>query len=474
MRTRFVLNIVFLMLAASPLLGQGRCETGDTIATCWNRYLKPDIVVQEAGDQQEEELRRQPTGVDTGGANLATNTKNLLPLAALSGLLGAAPGEDEGTLVFDLNFLIPATGPQGARNAQLQAVVNTEPQISELLRNALPEEDRDDLAGQLGDGLGDLSDYSIRFTYNHANRSFGRSFALYAKRFGALSHAATSSVRLPGLNIQQLLEIIRDTAPNSGIDTDTKFQDMPAGVGGRVLLATEEKARDFAGFETLATRAIGTAGLARFHELLDNQPQFNVTAEKKLRDSLIGPDELSVKVTYEWSAMNFNNSMSEECHRALDSGQQTPTAADCLSQYTLFVTKNQDAIARGNRFSFTGEYTDIDEDTIDPGLDGVDPIALESVNRIILSAGWSRDFNLGGEPVAMDLVAEYQDISDDPLRRDRGVATLTFTRQFNNMSIPFGIVYANHGEFLPEVDEKLSAHIGLRFNLFNRDRNGDP
>ncbi|HEV2844901.1 MAG TPA: hypothetical protein VG477_08655, partial [Thermoanaerobaculia bacterium] len=145
-----------------------------------------------------------------------------------------------------------------------------------------------------------------------------------------------------------------------------------------------------------------------------------------------------------------------------------------LGQYTLFVRKNQDAIARGHRFSFTGEYVDIDEDTIDPGLAGVNPIALESVNRLILHAGWSRDFLVGEEPVAMDLVAEYQDVSDDRLRRDRGIVTLTLTRQVNNVSIPFGIVYANHGEYLPEVDEKLSAHIGLRFNLFNRNRNANP
>ena len=472
MRTHSTLTFAFLMLAAGPLLGQGRCEISDTIATCWDRYLKPDAVVKEAGEQQEEELQRQPTGVDTGGANLATNTKNLLPLAALSGLLGATPGEEEGTLVFDLNFLIPATGPRGARNAQLQAVVNSEPQISELLRNALPEEERDDLVGQIEDRLGDLSDYSIRFTYNHANRHYGRGFAQYAKRFDALSRAATSSVPLPTPDLQALLAIIATSAPEADIDTDTKFQDMPAGVGGRVLLAAEEKARDFASFETLATRAISTAGLARFHELLDNQPQLNVTAEKKLRDSLIGADELSVKVTYEWSSVNFNNAMSEECHRDLETHPEDPKSAGCLSQYTLFVTKNQNAIDKGNRFSFSGEYTDIDEDTIDPRLDGVDPIALKGINRLILHAGWSRDFDLGGEPVAMDLVAKYEDVSDDPLRRDRGVATLTFTRQFNNMSIPFGIVYANHGEFLPEVDERLSAHIGLRFNLFNG--NGNP
>ena len=56
-------------------------------------------------------------------------------------------------------------------------------------------------------------------------------------------------------------------------------------------------------------------------------------------------------------------------------------------------------------------------------------------------------------------------MSDDPLRRDRGVATLTLTRQIGDLAVPFGIVYANHGEYLGEVDEQLSAHLGLKFDL---------
>ncbi len=477
MRASSALLFAFLTLAAGPLLSQNRCVPSDTINACFDRYLKPDAVnpkaaAKEAGKQEEEKLRRQPTGLDTGGFNLATNKKNLIPLLAFSGLLGNSTDEETRTLVFDLNFLLPVRHRlPGLRNAQLQAVVATEPEISPLARNALPAADRDDLVGQLEDELGDFSDYSILFTYNHASRFYGRGFAQYAKRFDALSTAVITPLAVP--NLLSLLTTLNVPAEEIPDLIEKPFQEMPAELGERLRLATEEKAREFASFETLATGAIDAAGLARFHQLLDNQPQFNVTANQRFRDSLVGPEELSLKVTYEWTSMNFNRSMSKDCHRDLDGDPTPETIAECLRRYTLFVTENQDAIARGNRFSFTGEYVDIDEDTIDPHLDGVAPVLLDSATRVTLIAGWSRDFFFGGEPVSMDLVAEYRDFSDDPLRQDRGVASLTFTRQLNGVAVPFGIVYATRGEYLPEVDSRLSAHIGLRYNLFGRDGKRD-
>ncbi|HEX6903843.1 MAG TPA: hypothetical protein VF789_29300 [Thermoanaerobaculia bacterium] len=470
---RLTLVVVLILAAAPPLLAQGRCVPSDTIAKCYDRYLAPAFV-QKAKEQQKEELNHEPAGIDTGGFNLATNKKNLIPLLAFSGLLGNSTDEKTRTITFDLNFLLPILGPQGARNAQLQAVVATEPEISPLVKNALPAADRDDLVGQLEDRLGDLSDYSIVFTYNHASRFYGRGFAQYAKRFDALTSPITkkffpSSGSAP---IDDLIEKFPDAFPEDA--EDAVFEKLPAEIADEALARVEADAMSIAAFEKDATQALGAAGLARFHQLLDNQPQINVTANKRFRDSLIGPEELSLKVTYEWTSMNFNRSMSRDCHRDLDGDQPAGDIAECLQQYTAFVTKNQDAIARGNRFSFTGEYVDIDEDTIDPGLDGVAPVFLDSATRLTLIAGWSRDFFFGGEPVAMDLVAEYRDFSDDLLRQDRGVASLTFTRQFNGVAVPFGIVYATRGEYLPEVDSRLSAHIGLRYNLFGRDSKRNP
>jgi hypothetical protein len=138
----------------------------------------------------------------------------------------------------------------------------------------------------------------------------------------------------------------------------------------------------------------------------------------------------------------------------------------CLKAYKEYVDKNEKAIEKGTRFSISGEYVDADGETIDTEIQGINPIVSKSARKLVLSLGWSRKLNFSdSEPIKLDLVASYESVSDDPKRQDRGVATLTFTRKVGDMEIPFGIVYANHSEFLGDVDSRLSAHLGIRFKM---------
>lgn len=401
MQTRCPAFIPFLLitalLAAVPLLAQ---ETA-----------QQDAYVQATWDQEWQRLLKQPTGVDTGGANLATSTKDLQPTMALSGLLGQSSAkESPGTVVYDLNFLIPGLlGPEGSKNAQLQGVVNTEPQVSDVIRNALSAAQRDDQIGKLKDRIGGLGDSALRFTYAPATRSTGRSFKQYKQWFDTLCRAAVS-----GLDWTQ--------SPTAAADVRAD-----------------------------------KAGLTLYHQLINNQPQLLITAERKFRDPLVGPDELGVKVSYEWSPMDFNRSI-KNCG--------TMDAA-CLTKYSEFVNGHRGDIKEGDRFSFSGEYSDVRGETVDPGFE-VNPVVFKSVRKLILSLVLSRNFTLGdGEPVKADLEGRYENVSDDPNRQDRGVVSLTFTRMIGKMQAAAGIVYANHSEFLSDVNARLSAHIGLRIGMFN-------
>ena len=49
----------------------------------------------------------------------------------------------------------------------------------------------------------------------------------------------------------------------------------------------------------------------------------------------------------------------------------------------------------------------------------------------------------------------------------RFVTSLTITKKVGDISIPFGIVYANKPRFLTGVDKGLTANVGLKFNLFS-------
>lgn len=426
--------LFLILLAATPLLGQARkrCNPGDTDEQCRDRY-KTHVEAMEA--RTRADFESQPAGVDTGGADLATNSKDLSPLMALSALLGQGTvDEGTGTVTYDLNFLIPELAKPGANNAQLKAVVKMEPQISERIRNVLHDLDRDADVELLKPKLGELADTAIRFTYNHTSDSLGRSFAQHQDHYEAMCRKA--------LDMADMGE--EDTGMPPPDDMEARRRAAEMGRETAVRLSD----------------VMSAARLESYHRLVDNQPQLNFTAEKKLRDPLAGSDELSVNVTYEGSWRHLN-AATKGCAGKWET-------EECLRSYMAYVDKWKDKIEKGYRFSFSGEYVDVDGESIVTGLPNLAPIVSESARKLVLKAGWGRNFNVGdGEPVQLDLVGSYEDVSDDPKRQDRGIVRLTLTRNVGRMSIPFGIVYANHGEFLAEegVDERLSAHIGLTFKM---------
>jgi len=441
--------LVTAFLAPMPLLAQWRCAINDSVEGCLSRYV--EAYTQDAMTEEKQKLVTQPTGVDTGGTSLATNTKDLTPLMALSGLLGQSNSTNtQATTLVNLNFLIPGLfGPQGSKNAQLQGLVNSQPQISDRIRNELPKDQRDDLTGKLKKQIGDLGDTAIRFTYAPMTKSLGRSMAPHEKDFRDMCEAAIGKAGWPQ---------DKDTKASmmKALDID---QNLPSDATERGLeiRRVEEKARLLT---SLWDQAAEAAGIKQYYALLDNQQQFHVTAEKKFRDPLVGPDELSVEVTYEGSFVNLKNA-TEAC--------SDWKSAACIEAYKQYVKKNQKALERENRFSFSGQYVDIDGQTINTGFQGIAPIVFKPVHKLILSLGWSRNLKLGdAEPVKVDLNADYENVSDDPKRQDRGIVRLklTFTPKMGDrMSMPFGIVYANHGEFLGDVDARLSAHIGLKLKI---------
>jgi hypothetical protein len=461
-RYHFVLFVV-TFLAALPVLAQGRCELSDTMTQCFDRYrMLPDEYVK----QEEVALQEQPTGVDTSGANLTTGTKDFSPLMALAALLGQGTSGGSGTLVFDHNFHLPTFDKlNDSNNAQLKAVLNTQPTISGALRAKLHEKTLDDQIPRIEQKIGELDDFTVQLTYNFTNNSTGRGFEQYKKNYKNLCNVAYADWKKQADKwIDATRETLGESFKQAPPDSEVSFDKMVPAMAAQALVLTEAQARQLASTNPQVKR---DAALASYYMLLDNQPQFHLTAERKFRDPLVGPDELMVDVTYEWSRVNLN-AATKKC----DGNWGTE---ECLDAYTAYVNGEEKGkgeeemrkeMEQGDRLSFTGEYVDIGGDSIDAGLSELGTLVLEPVHKLTLKLDWSRKLSFGeGDPVKMDLAASYEDVSDDPHRQDRGVASLTLTCRVGNMEIPFGIVYANHGEFLGDVDARLSAHIGLNFKM---------
>jgi hypothetical protein len=472
--TRILLLAFLVATIPGDAYAAAQCMLTETVTECWTRTFK-ELNAQiparkEVTNEETADLLAKPTGIDTGDVNLASNTKDFLPLLSLAGLLGnAAKTGSDGTYVIDLNFLIPGLAQDN--NAQLQAVVNSQPKVSGALADQLPEETRDDTVKKLEGTLGTTDDYAVSFTYNWIDRYHGRGFKQYRNRFGALVKAVALRSAPTGADpIKTLLAFTEKHKTEFTAVFDTPFDQIGDPAKRAQLKQLTENVLDLETARlTTDRKAFADAGLLHFADLLDNQPQLYFSAQKRFRAALVGGDETSFKLTYSWALTNFNHAMSDACHVGLDT--LNPSAEilnDCVDQYSEFVRSNLATIKDGTKFSFSAEYLNLAKDEIDLPAQGLTGITLNGAKKVVVSAGWSRLFSAGqagGQPMRMDLVAKYENVTDDPERRDRGVATLTITRKFGNLTVPLGIVYANHGEFLGQVDRQLSAHLGLKFDL---------
>ncbi len=482
---KILVFLLFLVVGVSVEAGAAiQCEMDETPEECWARVDQEasSELVEELETKEAKDLRDEPTAVQAGEANLKSNTTDFLPLLALSGILGdAQEGDTEGTYVFDLNFLIP--GLSKDKNSQLKAIVNSQPIISEGIKEQIPEENRDDLVGKIEDDLGSLDDFSLSYTFSWTDLTHGRGFKNYENRFASLTHALYRSFRSSASDLakQRALTEVTQFIGDNGIaigDDPVTFEDISAQLGEGKANAFAEFKQKFEAAANLAAAALAErrqmfidAGLNRFANLLDNQPQLTFSANKWFRDSVVGGDETAIKVSYERGMANLNGALKRRCQEDLDtSAPETlseETLTRCLADYTRFVKDHKDAVTDGNKLSFSAEYADVKDKVFDLPDHDLTGLTINAAKKLVIAAGWSRKFLTAGEgePIRLDFTGRYEDVSDDPERRDRGVFTLAVTRRIGGAEVPFGIVYANHGEFLGDVDERLSAHVGLKFSL---------
>jgi len=480
--------LLFMVCVSAECLAEVKCLMGETPDQCWTRAM-PAADQEQALQAEKVELEAQtisdlhakPTGIQTTGSNLKSNTTDFLPLIAMSGLLGDTKDiGTNGTYAFDLNFLIPGLAQD--KNSKLKAVVNSQPKVATAIKQQIPEAQRDDAVKKIEAGLGDLADYSLSYTFDWIDQSHGRGFNNYENRFAALNEAIARRFQSMPVNSVKLAAIgefgesLRLKHPDLQIVDNTTFGDILRQVGSDDFGVSLEK------FETAAIRTAEAltvkrqmftdAGLESFASLIDNQPQLTLSAVKKVRDKVAGGDETSGKLTYEWSRVNLNNALRGRCQQDLDTPSTDKIDDDtlnrCLEQYTSYVTQNAKLLKDGDKFSFSAEYLNIGKEVFDLPSQGLTGLKIDAAKKLIISAGWSRLFADpagGDQPMRVDFVGSYENVSNDPQRQDRGVATLTITRKFGNLTVPLGIVYANHGEFLGDVNKQLSAHVGLKFDL---------
>lgn len=459
--------LILLAVMASPVPAADICALGDTVEECWNSVGR-----SLAGDEMTEEVKKEETGLDGGAPALATTTRNLLPFLAASGLISDSDGNsDDNLFSLDLNFLIP--GISKDNNAQLKAILNTKPTLLDDVKNAFDTATESDSASkELQDGLSAADDYTISFTYNHMSDRFGRApkqqQARLSRLFDAAVSLATADSDVGGPN-DPMLAMAKVLQRLDAENEKFVLRDSAA------LDAVEKAATAEFALGVLVRGKAAAYPLDRFSELVNNQPQLVFTAELQDRDPLVGAKEKAITFTYEFGFASVNDFVTEagaQCgigSRGL-TALASVDANSCLSAYSRYISAHDAALKNADRFSIELSYVEVEDYEFSSEENGIE-LARDGTRHLDIAVGYGRTLQaLGADRESrLDFVAKYEDYSDDVDHQDRMVATLTFTTQLNGVAIPFSLVYANHQKFLPDSDDTLGAHIGIKYQFDPKD-----
>lgn len=427
--------------------------------------------VDAAGVAVGATMEDLPTSPSVAGAATASTIANFLPLFAFTGLGGdleggAAPSDvNDDMLAFDFNIPLSRVGAS-TRQLKLQAGFNRRPQLFEPLVEAVPSAERDALRTANEPNLTMTDDAVFSVVYNLQNDLLGRDRLVVDDVFKAAIERVPSADFQEGFRrVDNVLARITDE------DKTQTFADMAMREEEKLPLCLElqsaltQLAEARAALDALEDLVIEESRIEAFAKLVNNQPQLYAGVTYRDRNPLVGANEKSISITYEWGyRANFNllrKFMTRECGTRSD--------ASCrLTAYREYVTTNAEAIEAGDRLKFSLEYADVDDLVLtlaEPAL----TFNKTGGKKLVATFAYGRSLTAEEglfDSSRIDFEIKREDVDDDPDRSNRTIASLTVTRSIGDLAFPFSLVYANKPEFLRTItDDKLSAHFGVKYEL---------
>ncbi len=459
--------LVFVICVFAPtVLFAGVCTLADSESSCQAK-IKQEVNQQEDNANREalSEISQKNTGessaIGDDGAVTVNDFASKMRLSVDSGSLNAS---DSQALSFEWTNFLGLGATEKGHNYKLQVRLGGG-ELYQPLNDALGDAAR---ASELEGQLGDADNVVIGFSYNIVNGKLGRNpqtaravfadimeearLAAMPSEFEADKIADDSDEML--LAIQDLIATTRETTFDTIPDT---------ALAKNYVVAYENAIRaEFASLVAYRTQ-LRQLGFYDLVDLVDNQPQLSLTFGGTVRDELAGPDELSATFSYEKGFVNVNGFRKHQKRACQD---PTESAAQCLSSYLTADRRSQ--LERGDRVAVSLEYSKTQDYDINLSDDNV-ALDLDGQKKFIGSVSYGRYLAFGQEGTGrsrLDLGLSYEDVSSDPSRQDRGMGTVTFSQRVAQGSIlSFSLVYASKPEFRGDVDEELSARVGLNYKF---------
>jgi hypothetical protein len=424
-----------------------------------------------------------PKAVDTGSSAVERDALASFSSRFELGIDSIEAGDEEGSFVVKLNETRLPFGSLG-----LSAIVRQASPSEELLQ-AAPETDRKAIEGGIESRLGDLDDltYSLRWGLERSSGPWrvGRRFELYQP---VLERELAREVeRLQKSMPEELVRLhstceIRVTKALGGDNWEAfTREDLVRLLGEEGLEDCLQAARWRQQHVVALDLNLNPLHLLGF--LVDNQPQLVATLLVHDRDPLAGREGWEVKLEYEHGLCNLNKVLGSGGCGDGKPGLAFEELQDLEGPGNELATKAQ----KGHKLTFSLRYAERDEVDLDRtfgtgdsavGLDLLLPEATEKSGKLQYSrnATW-QPIKIDGETVfpKLHVSAEYTDVSDDPDLEDRLVAQLTYEIPLTaSATLPLSLSYANHAEFLGDVDDEFSAHLGLTYSIKTKKKeNGD-
>jgi hypothetical protein len=452
MRRSLALSLLMMAIAASAVAQQ--CTPDDTLLICWRKYNS--VAAKTA----------QNVATTNTGTPSATTQAAATALRDFQSFFSA--GFDAGTVIENatsvtLDWNIPFPFVENDDRVKLQTFF-TDPSLAADVAKPLGSS-----ASNTKSQLTNFDDVTTLISYSPVNQHLGRSIAPHLDFLRYLEASANSN---PAAELAKLGQLLSDVPQT--ILAGSKFSEITDPTQQAEVIAQVEAAASAE--QKSSTRA--TTIVKALTKVINNQPQAYAGGTYHYRNALVGPDEMSVKGTFELSPKSLNrflknnDSVCDPAKNTTSGRANAANAAACISRLVAFSDTASQANA-GDRLAFAIEYKRASAESVNLTKFMVvppnTPVVRPETKSFIYSLTYGHPLtNAKIKDARVDLAINYWNISNDPNKKDRFVASLTFSQKISDtMTLPLSITYANHTQYIPQTDRRVGIRFGVSYKIAN-------
>ena len=461
---RTALTIAALLLVSTGALGQAsKCDEGLTISDCIDSVRQQaeastarpeaakadELKAQVTAKVDESKGKKSASGADPFASTLASTLTDFLPFLA-SAFEVDSLAEDGRSLTLNL-----APSQLDNQPLRLQAVVH-KLEVFDQLEEAIPEGEREERVGRLEEGLDDFDDVEFVATYR-LNRKDSRYVADYQGTFAEIVGFAANKLAKAAKRTDDVLSIVQNEIqpffPPELEDEVTLAQARDA-LGPTRYLELLKLIDQAGNAQHIWTNAVSDSVekyFDPFARAVNNRSQWLVTASYRIHDEAVGPESWKGSFRYEREFLGN----PERFKAIVESGD-----ADLLDRWNRHAGRHRLVVSVDyeETKSYPSPLADVD-------------LSLDGSHSFVSKVAYGLYLDDAAKRRRLDFSYSYEDVSSDPQRQDRMVASLAVTQQVSDdLSILIGVTYANYAKFLGEVDQRWGAHFGLSYSFDFKDK----